>query len=139
MSISMQATCILAMTCASFLFLRRLHAVYANSRLIRWTFTFLWVGVSTCGISTFFGTHVKHISGTDYCTIYGIDSYVSIVEYFPAAFDTVVFFAISYRLVTTHSLIDEEVSWRSVVTGKALPRLSRALLYSGQQYYLSVP
>lgn len=127
------------MACSSYLFLCRLHAVYADCRWIRWIFTLLWTGVSACGIPTFLGTHVKHISGTNYCTIYAIDKYVAIVEFFPAAFDTIVFFAISYRLIVTHSRIDEGASWRYAITGKALPTFSRALLYSGQQYYLLVP
>ncbi|KAF7965084.1 hypothetical protein HWV62_45755, partial [Athelia sp. TMB] len=52
--------------------------------------------------------------------------------------DTLVFLAISYRLAADAG---GERSWRarckSIVSGKGLLRLSRALMQSGQKYYLA--
>lgn len=137
-SIAMNVFCILSMACASFLFLRRLHAVYSDNRIIRGIFTLLWIGMSTCGIPVFIGVHVGYIPGTNYCISYKIEEYVSVIDFFPAAFDTLVFFAISYKVLAVHGVAEEGRSWKDIVTGKALPQLSRALLQGGQQYYLSV-
>jgi hypothetical protein len=32
--------------------------------------------------------------------------------------------------------MDDQVRWRSILSGKALPRLSYVVLQSGQQYFL---
>lgn len=138
MSIAMHIFCVLSMACASFLFLRRLHAVYTHNRIIRWIFTFLWIGMTACGIPTLVGFHMEHIPGTGYCTPSKIEEYVSIIDFFPAAFDTLVFFAISYRLFIIHGTAGGRVGWRDFVMGKSLSGLLRVLLHGGQQYYLSV-
>lgn len=54
----------------------------------------------------------------------------------PPIFDGLVFVFISYRIATTHANDDDHSHWRTFVSGKALPRLSKALLQSGQQYFL---
>lgn len=138
-SIAMHVICVSLMACASFLFLRRLHAVYANDRMVRWIFTFLWVGMTACGIPTLVGFHMEHIPGTGFCTIVKIEKYVSITDFYPAVFDTLVYFTVSYRIMTAHNVAHEGTTWKAVITGKALPRgLLRALFQGGQQYYLSV-
>ena len=54
-----------------------------------------------------------------------------------AIHDTLVFLAISYRIISYTAIGD---SWsarvKSFFTADGLPRLSRALLQSGQQFYL---
>lgn len=128
----------LSMACASFLFLRRLHAVYGHNRTVRWIFTFLYVGVTACGVPAIIGFHMKHIPGTGYCTPYKIEDYVSMIDFFPGVFDTLVFLAVSYRIMMTPGVAEGGASWGDVVSGKTLPRLTQALLHSGQKYYLSV-
>jgi hypothetical protein len=55
------------------------------------------------------------------------------------AFDTLVFFAISLRIVS-FSIVGDTFGarMRSFFRGDGLPNLSRSLLYGGQLYYLSV-
>lgn len=66
---------------------------------------------------------------------------------FPAianlAYDTAIFFCISYRIATNHETTPDgkplgTISWGNIISGRALPRLSRAVLKGGQQYYLCV-
>ena len=54
-------------------------------------------------------------------------------------YDTLIFFAISYRVVSI-SMVSNTWSARvkSFVRGDGLHDLSKALLHSGQTYYLSV-
>lgn len=138
MSLAMNIFYVLSLVCSSFLFLRRFHAVYAHNRIAWWIFTILWIGAVACIIPALTGFHMEHIQGTDYCTPYKIEEYVSVVDFLPGAFDTLVFFAISYRLLATRDVARREVGLGKVIMGKTLPQLSRALLHSGQKYYLSV-
>lgn len=136
MQVAMGILCLLAMACTSFLFLRRLQAVYAESRVVQWIFCFLWFAITANSITVVFGIHAERIKGTGYCVVYEIKGYVAVNELLPAIFDTLVFFAIAYKLVSSRSAFDPNADWSTFITGKALPSLSRALLRGGQQYYL---
>jgi hypothetical protein len=66
--------------------------------------------------------------------LYGVSSTVS-----SAGFDTLVFFFVSYRIVSDYSFSTEnktrERAW-AFYRGQKLSRLSRMLLQSGQKYFL---
>lgn len=139
MRIAMGLVCPLAMASTSFLFLRRLQAVYADSRLVRWIFCFLWLATTANTITVVVGVHAERIEGTGYCAVYDIKSYAAVAEFCPAVFNTFIFFAITYRLTSSHGTHESRTSnWSKLITGKTLPRLSRALLQGGQEYYLYV-
>jgi hypothetical protein len=55
------------------------------------------------------------------------------------AFDTLVFFAISFR-VASYSMVGDTFSgrMRSFLRGEGLPKLSRCIIHGGQSYYLFV-
>ncbi|KAF5349955.1 hypothetical protein D9756_009247 [Leucocoprinus leucothites] len=138
MNIAMGLTCLLAMGCTSFLFLRRLHAVYSQQRIIRWLFSFLWFGITGMTVCVIIGTDADHIDGTGYCIMYQIHSYTAVGEFLPAVFDTLVFFTISYKLISDQALPGiKRTNWTSFFTAD-LPLVSRALLKGGQQYYMIV-
>ncbi len=86
------------MEVTSFLFLRRVQAVYHGNRYVQCAFTLLWAGKSGIVVMLIPGTHAKHISGTGYCIVYDAQRYVPITNFMPAVFDTLVFFAVSYRI-----------------------------------------
>lgn len=65
-----------------------------------------------------------------------VHGYVAAVGLVSAFFDTAVFVAVSYKISVSHSGLSLGVAWDTVVSGRALPRLSRAVLQGGQQYYL---
>ncbi|KAF9442417.1 hypothetical protein P691DRAFT_765241 [Macrolepiota fuliginosa MF-IS2] len=138
--IAVEMFCLPSMACASFLFLRRLEAVYAESRtrIVQWVFRILWFAISVNTITAVVGVRAEHIEGTSYCVIYKVKGYAAVNQFLPAVFDTLVFLAISYKIISSRSALDSKINWRTIVTGKALPRLSRALLHGGQQYYCIV-
>ncbi|KZP07980.1 hypothetical protein FIBSPDRAFT_874920 [Athelia psychrophila] len=120
------------------LFFLRVRAVYLGSRFITVLFGILWLIMAT--LNTFTDASIRPASPTSShnCISYQIRySDYPIVSSF--VFDTCVFIAISFRLAANAAT---EKSWRarlqSVLTGKGLFRLSRALMISGQLYYLAI-
>lgn len=76
------------------------------------------------------------LSDTGYCIDSGVKKFVIGAGFMPPIFDTLVFGFISYRLATRHANDRDHSHWRTFFSGKALPRLSKAMLQGGQQYYL---
>jgi hypothetical protein len=121
---------------SSFLFLRRMEAVYPNNKWIKYFFSALWFINGGIEITVVLGVRAVHAPGTLYCIDAQPEPYVLGGGLAPVVFDTLVFLAISYKIMATHSTLDAKVSLRTLISGKALPRLSRAILQGGQQYYL---
>ena len=89
-----------------------------------------------CSITLLSCFYLGHFFSSKYCTDASAGSFIlPIVPLF--VHDTLIFFAISYQLAKSAAF---ESSWRgrllSAVTGKGLFRVSRALMKSGQLYYL---
>ncbi|KAJ3567747.1 hypothetical protein NP233_g6161 [Leucocoprinus birnbaumii] len=126
MEVGMGAVCILTLVSTSFLFLKRLHAVFHDERKVRWLFSFLWLGASIATILLPMGIVAKHIDGTGYCAVEEIHSYAAITEFLLAAFDIAVFFAISYRLICSHVEVkfSDVSTWKAFFTGNLPPTLS---------------
>lgn len=145
---------------SSFLFLLRVQAVYSHSKLVKYAFCVLWlvqIGVSVLlplGVSDFLTLNpfipiweklsdfaltqasAGPLYDTGYCINTGVKKFVIAAAFMPPFFDTLVFGFISYHLVTKHVNRSDHFHWRTFFSGKALPRLSKALLQGGQQYYL---
>ncbi len=132
--------CVTTMGVTSFLFLRRVQAVYHDNRFVQHAFTLMWAVTSGTVVMLIPGTHAKHIPGTSYCIVYEAQRYVPIANFMPAVFDTLVFFAVSYRMAFQNNQeVGSEPGWaRSWFSTKNLPVVTRAFLQGGQQYYLSV-
>ncbi|KZP04025.1 hypothetical protein FIBSPDRAFT_673881, partial [Athelia psychrophila] len=130
-------------TCTSFLFFLRVRAVYLRSRSVTALFGALWLVTVTLNILTDASVRpaqpslIHRLGDPPYCISLHIQHFT-----FPSissfVYDTFVFIAISYRLAADAAT---EQSWRSrlqsVVTGKGLFNISRALMISGQLYYLA--
>ncbi|KAJ3568518.1 hypothetical protein NP233_g5662 [Leucocoprinus birnbaumii] len=138
LEIGMGVVCISTLIATSFLFLRRLHAVFFDQRTVRWLFNFLWLGASVMTVLLPMGVVAEHIDGTEYCVVQQIHSYAAISEFLLAAFDTSVFLAISYKLICCHAevKISNVGTWKAFFNGN-LPPISRALLRGCQHYYLT--
>ena len=136
MFIAIGCCCILSISSSSFLFLRRVQAVWAGNQWISRISTVLWVFDWGSEFTIPTGVRAIHIPFTKHCIDSQLQPYVLASVIFPLVFDTFVFLAISYKVIIMHSNIDANVSWNTIVSGKALPRLSRAILKGGQQYYL---
>ncbi|KZP14289.1 hypothetical protein FIBSPDRAFT_834142 [Athelia psychrophila] len=126
------------MISTSFLFLLRVRAVYLRSTSITAMFGIMWLIVVTLNIINDATIHAASLTDTQYCLTIRMQ-YPAYPSSSSFAFDTFVFIAISYRLAADAAT---EQSWRarlqSVVTGKGLFSISRALMISGQLYYLAI-
>ncbi|KAF5363752.1 hypothetical protein D9756_001102 [Leucocoprinus leucothites] len=136
MKIASAAACFLGMIFTSFLFLRRLQAVYSAQRKAVWIFGFLWLGANGVAVLGPISIGSRYVDG--YCSMYDLHgrSYLATARFLPALFDAVVFIAISYKVISNHVDIESNgVTWRSFFNGR-LPPISRELLRGGQQYYM---
>lgn len=126
--------CIFTMATTSYLFLKRAQAVYSGNRLAHWGFALAYACSNLSNIMLLFGITAEHIQGTGYCTTYKVQLYASIAYFVPGFFDTVVFFAISYKIAyQAHT----GGNWATrLFNGEMLPLLSKAILQGGQWYYL---
>ncbi|KIK53024.1 hypothetical protein GYMLUDRAFT_1027081 [Collybiopsis luxurians FD-317 M1] len=116
------------------LFFFRARAVYNGHNNVNICFTILWVTVfSTCLLIPF-GTISENIGPTLYCTITKIKPFAGIAVIVPAVYDTVIFLAVSYKLMS-HSFADPQ-GLQERIWGKNLPAYSRAVFRDGQRYYL---
>jgi hypothetical protein len=127
------------MPSSSALFFFRVRGVYCNNRIITVVFGFLWIalfGISFTIIPAIKGTH---IGTTQWCMITSVAPYASAPIVLNAVNDTLIFIAISVRLVSFSSASDSfGARMKSFWLGDGLPGLSRALLRGGQVYYLFV-
>jgi hypothetical protein len=73
------------------------------------------------------------------CVAIRVAHYISVPIIMHAAFDTLVFFAISFRIIS-FSIVGDTFSARmkSFFRGEGLPSLPRSLLFGGQAYYVFV-
>ncbi|KZP25923.1 hypothetical protein FIBSPDRAFT_855207, partial [Athelia psychrophila] len=128
-----------AINTTSFLFFLRVRAVYLQSRTITILFGALWVVTASVGIgfTALVMRGAERVPYTAYCVQAAVKhNSVPITMIF--VHDTMAFLAISYRLAADAVTAGD---WRSrvrlIVTGKGLFSLSRALMKSGQLYYLA--
>ncbi|KAI6043497.1 hypothetical protein EDC04DRAFT_711372 [Pisolithus marmoratus] len=126
---------VISSAAASYLFLRRVHAIYFGNRVFQHIFSFLWlVGVGT-SCAVFAGAYDSslEIADTKHCIRHKSWSALSIAFVDPVFFDTLVYFAITYGILATHV---KSGGWKVFSSSRALPHFSRAILQGGQQYYL---
>ncbi|KAG6329308.1 hypothetical protein ID866_9782 [Astraeus odoratus] len=129
---------VISSTTASYLFLKRVHTIYCRNKIVTRVFSFLWlVGVGmSCAV--FYGAFQDHIeiADTKHCFREKGSSVLSVAFMDPILFDTLVYIAITWKILTTHHPEPRQSCWKTFLRGEALPRISRALLQSGQQYHL---
>ncbi|KAF9241315.1 hypothetical protein BU15DRAFT_73441 [Melanogaster broomeanus] len=122
---------------SSYLFLKRVHAVFLLDRLVCHFFTFLWLAAFGASLVVLLGPLREYyeIANTKHCVNHQIEDYVSAAFIVPVIFDAIVFLAITYKILVSHRASTSR-TWKAFCSGEALPRLSRAILQSGQQYYM---
>ncbi|KAF7377210.1 hypothetical protein MSAN_00140700 [Mycena sanguinolenta] len=83
------------------------------------------------------GIRAAHIGPTTQCTITTLRGNVAVSLIIPLINDTAIFFAINYRILAHMIVADSSMArLRVFLGGKGLSTLSRALLQSGQHFYL---
>lgn len=121
----------------SLLFLLRVRAIYAGHKWITAFFVICWLALTGLAIPLPFSLFGSRIGMTSHC----IDTGGNIISPAPiiasAVFDSFVFLFISWRLLN-NSMTGDSLSekMKAFWSKDGLPALSRALLYSGQVYYL---
>ena len=121
---------------SSFLFLRRAHAVFYQRRLFRYFYSCLYVANIGISFVVPIGSRAGPLGQTGWCINTKVAPYVTAAVFSRLVFDSCIFLGISYELATTQASPDAPVTWRTIVIGKASPRLAQAVLRGGQQYYL---
>ncbi|KAK7694027.1 hypothetical protein QCA50_003603 [Cerrena zonata] len=123
----------LPLNCMLFLF--RIWGVFLDSRFIPPLFSILWLSTCSSFIApfTFKAAHMDHAAE---CFIQwvGINSLVAFVAI--AVYDTLVFIAISCKLLTFSYAQDWKARIRLFFCGENMGYISKGLLQSGQIYYL---
>ncbi|KIM76936.1 hypothetical protein PILCRDRAFT_825948 [Piloderma croceum F 1598] len=120
----------------SLLFFFRVKAVYRHSRFVIAFFGFLFLINAGLSLLSMLGTTGIRIPYTRRCTQHIARSYMATPIILTAANDTLVFLAISYRILSSAMVPSTwRARTRSFFTGDGLYRLSKALLKGGQVYY----
>ncbi|KAJ6578644.1 hypothetical protein DFH09DRAFT_1030498 [Mycena vulgaris] len=129
----------LSVSASAFLFLFRVRAIYAGDRLVTATFGLLWlIVVGTSMMIPFSGSAIG--LGDPYeCVIVKVGTYTGAAGITLTVYDTLVFFAISYRLVSNFRYSEELTRGeqaRAFFSGANLPAFSKAVFTDGQIYYM---
>jgi hypothetical protein len=114
-------------------------AVYCNNKIITAFFGFLLFALFALSFLAFTAVNGTHIGTTQRCIIIEVASYGSTPIILNSLIDTLVFIAISLRIIS-YSIVGDTLGARvkSFCRGDGLPVLSRSLLQGGQLYYLFV-
>ncbi|KAF9457486.1 hypothetical protein BDZ94DRAFT_1326212 [Collybia nuda] len=123
-----------AVSATALLFFFRVRALYDGNKYITAVFLFMWLAVLGTSLTVVASLTGVHIGNTKYCTFAGFRPYGSSSNIVIAVFDTCVFVAISWRIMTSDSPTDGGGGFR--LSGKHLSQFSKALLQDGQNYYL---
>lgn len=123
----------------SLLFFLRLRAVFLNNRIVVGIFAFLWLSTVAGSITVPLAVRGGHIGNTNRCINVEVKAFSSAAPVTNTVNSTLVFIAVSLRLLSANSLRDQNQSrMRSFVKAESGSRISRALLQGGQLYYVYV-
>ena len=121
------------------LFLFRIRAVFHDSKKVVFLFCVLWVVELGCSLVLPFGSNVIYAKELNSCLDTFIAEFVSLGPMVSWIYDTLVFVAISARLVS-YVWVPGVLSWkarfRAFFLGSRKGLVSQALLQTGQVYYL---
>lgn len=123
----------------SFIMFLRVKAVFAQNKLVVYAFMALWVCTVGGCITAPFSLKGMHIGTTNRCIDSEVKAYGSAGIVISAVNDTLIFLAITYRLVFRHVAREGAMAKvHSFVNGRDMGRVSKLLLQTGQVYYLCV-
>ncbi|KAF9044970.1 hypothetical protein BJ165DRAFT_1527913 [Panaeolus papilionaceus] len=133
----------IAISATSLLFFLRLRAIFNDNKVVVFTFGTIW---TTLFVTTFaFPTALRGVqvslSISKYCIVEETHNFILAPNITLFVYDTLVFLAISWRLMTIFNNVDlgpelrqGKSVWR-MIFGGYLPSLSRALLHDNQRFY----
>ncbi|KAJ7140867.1 hypothetical protein C8R44DRAFT_974593 [Mycena epipterygia] len=130
----------IGVSATAFLFFFRVRGIYDGERLATIIFGFLWLAVLGSSITIPFGAgSAVSFGDPPECIVVRVEAYIGASGIIITVHDTLVFFAISYRLVSNFSGTRQQtraVRFKSLFSGANLPSFSKALFTDGQMYYL---
>ena len=127
----------LAISSTALLFFFRVRAIFDRNKLVVAFFALLWVMVVAGTLAVIPGVAGANIGPTNYCMLIKSEPYVATAAVIPLVNDTLVFLAISWRLMEcAHAEMSVRTGLRILAFGDHLLPLSKALLQDGQMYYL---
>ncbi|KAJ7301416.1 hypothetical protein DFH08DRAFT_103031 [Mycena albidolilacea] len=128
---------VLAQSATAMLFFLRVTAIWYPSKVAYVVFLLLWLGVTGAAVTVPAGIRGAHIATTMQCINTVVPDSTEATAIMGLINDSAVFLAINYRILG-YTLVSE--SFKSIVVtffgGGHLSRLSRALVQSGQHFYL---
>ncbi|KAF7335958.1 hypothetical protein MSAN_02309200 [Mycena sanguinolenta] len=137
LAVSLDICLVLSQTTTAMLFFIRVTAVWHSSKIAYMVFFILWLAVPSASITAPLGVRAVHIGPTTQCTVTDVGANIGVAVIVPLINDTAVFLAINYRILTHTLVADSSMArLRVFLGGKGLSTLSRALLQSGQHFYL---
>ncbi|KAJ7686235.1 hypothetical protein B0H17DRAFT_848313, partial [Mycena rosella] len=135
----------IGVSASAFLFFFRVRAIYGDDRIVTAIFGFLWLAVLGSSLTIPFGGAAVKLGDPSKCIIARVEvfTYVGASAIILTVHDTLVFFAISYRLVSNFGTQEQtwcEQTWgtrlKMMFSGAHLPIFSKALFADGQMYYM---
>jgi hypothetical protein len=138
-SCAMSSILILGPPSTLFMFFLRVRAVYHDKKLVVAFFAFLWLSLFGTLFLSPFTLMAGHLGPTKICTVTSVKYYWVISLFIHSAFDTLVFLAISIRIISyAMGRGDLRTRLKSLFVGHGLPRISKCIMQGGQLYYLFV-
>ena len=119
----------------SSLFLLRIWGAFYGSKPIIALFSILWLS-TFASFPSVFAIKIHPIGPTSYCIIDAAPHLVSLSFIVTAIYDTLVFLAITLKIISDSHVEGWKACTGLFLKGKNVGRISRALLQTGQAYYL---
>ncbi|KAJ7337685.1 hypothetical protein DFH08DRAFT_784035 [Mycena albidolilacea] len=130
----------IGVSATALLFFLRLRAIWGGDRLITILFGFLWLAVLGSSTTVPISGTARSVGNPPECLIGHPKSYAGSPGIIITVHDTLVYFAISYRLVSNFSHLDGQqtrrVQLKALFSGSNLPAFSKSLFTDGQVYYM---
>ncbi|KAF8898041.1 hypothetical protein CPB84DRAFT_1781224 [Gymnopilus junonius] len=130
----------IAIPSTSLLFFFRVHAMYNHHKYVSGFFFLMWLAVLGGSLTNVLGVAGFNIGPTKHCLNGTLKPYVSVGIIIQFVNDSLVFGAITLRLMQI-GMEEEEMKLKDVlrviILGKDLPAFTKALLRDGQVYYLT--
>ena len=119
----------------SSLFLLRIWGVFYGSKPVIALFSVLWLS-TFASFPSIFAVKIHPIGPTRYCIIDAAPHLVSLSFIVTAVYDSLVFLAITLKIISDSHVEGWKACIRLFLKGENVGRISRALLQTGQAYYL---
>ncbi|KAJ7101658.1 hypothetical protein C8R44DRAFT_597240, partial [Mycena epipterygia] len=130
----------IGVSATALLFFFRVRAIYGGDRFITILFGLLWLAVLGSSTTVPISGTARNVGNPSTCLIGHPKSYAGSPGVIITVHDTLVYLAISYRLVSNFSHLDGQQTRRAQLTalfsGSNLPAFSKSLFTDGQMYYM---